>query len=105
MGSRLVAHKTWCLAFVKAHPRRRRCLSHSIPAPLTLVQAPKPGNKHQDVREHEPRHGDLGHLERHVTAWRTTFAPILISYSRRLISDHDCAVFGIASVRMKLPRL
>jgi len=27
-----------------------------------------PGNKHQDVPEHEPRHGDLVHLERHVTA-------------------------------------
>jgi hypothetical protein len=25
----------------------------------------------------------------------------LISYSRRLVSDHDCAVFGIASVRMR----
>src|SRR3954452_12529648 len=32
-----------------SHPCRR-CLSHSIPAPLTLVRAaPKPGNKHQHV--------------------------------------------------------
>jgi len=38
MGSGLVAHKTWCFAFVMAHPCRRR-LSHSISAPLTLVQA------------------------------------------------------------------
>ena len=28
--------------------------------------------------------------------WLTTFAPILISFSRRLVSDHGCAVFGIA---------
>jgi hypothetical protein len=32
-------------------------------------------------------------------------APILISFSCRLVSDHGCAAFGIASVRMKLPRL
>jgi hypothetical protein len=32
-------------------------------------------------------------------------APILISFSRRLVNDHGSAVFGIASVRMKLPRL
>src|SRR6516225_10943575 len=37
--------------------------------------------------------------------WLTTFAPILISFSRRLVSDHGSAAFGIASVRMKLPRL
>jgi hypothetical protein len=43
----------------------------------------------------------LGHLERDVA----TFAPILISFSRRLVSDHGSAVFGIASVRVKLPRL
>src|SRR5205823_12883873 len=30
---------------------------------------------------------------------------ILISFSRRLVSDHGSANFGIASVRMKLPRL
>jgi hypothetical protein len=32
-------------------------------------------------------------------------APILISFSRRLVSDHGSEVLGIASVRMKLPRL
>jgi hypothetical protein len=26
MGSRLVAHKTWCLAFVMAHPCRRKLI-------------------------------------------------------------------------------
>ena len=35
----------------------------------------------------------------------TTFAPTLISFSRRPVSDHDSAALGIASVRMKLPRL
>jgi len=29
----------------------------------------------------------------------------LISFSRKLVSDHGSAVFGIASVRMKFPRL
>ena len=29
----------------------------------------------------------------------------LISFSRRLVSDHGFAAFGIASLRMKLPRL
>ncbi len=33
------------------------------------------------------------------------FAPILISFSRRLVSDHASAAFGIASIRMKLPKL
>jgi hypothetical protein len=33
------------------------------------------------------------------------FAPILISLSRRLVSDHASAVLGSASVRMKLSRL
>ena len=37
--------------------------------------------------------------------WLTTLAPILISFSRKLVSDHGSAVFGMASVRMKLPRL
>jgi hypothetical protein len=37
--------------------------------------------------------------------WLTTYAPILISFSRRLVSDRGSAVFGIASVRMKSPRL
>src|SRR4051794_420919 len=37
--------------------------------------------------------------------WLTTFAPILISVSRRLVSDHLSTVLGIASVRMKFPRL
>jgi hypothetical protein len=64
-----------------------------------------PGNKHQDVPEHDPRHGDLGHLERRATARLTTLAPILISFCHRLVGDHGSVALGIASVRMKLPRL
>jgi hypothetical protein len=37
--------------------------------------------------------------------WLTTLAPILISLSRRLVSDHGSAALGIASVRMKFPRI
>jgi hypothetical protein len=72
--------------------RRRRC--------------PQPGDQRQDFLEHLPRHRDLSAIWK-VTyrPWLTTFAPILISFSRKLVSDHGSAVFGIASVRMKLPRL
>jgi len=87
MGSRLVAHKTWCFASVMAHSCRR-CLSHSI---LHLSRwcgrRPKPGNKHQDVPEHEPRHGDLGHLKRNVAAvaddLRTDFDQLLAQAGQR----------------------
>jgi hypothetical protein len=34
-----------------------------------------------------------------------TLAPILISLSRRLVSDYGFSAFGIACVRMKVPRL
>jgi hypothetical protein len=37
--------------------------------------------------------------------WLVTFAPILISFSCRLVSDDGCTVFGIVSVRTKLPRV
>jgi hypothetical protein len=47
-------------------------------------RCPEPGNKHQGVPEHEPRHGDLGHLERHVTTMADDLCAILISFSRRL---------------------
>ena len=39
--------------------------------------------------------------------WRaglTTFAPILISFSRSDVIDHSLIGFGIASVRKQLPR-
>lgn len=48
---------------------------------------------------------DLGHLETDVAAMADDLAPILVSFSRRLASDHGAAAFGSASVRMKLPRL
>jgi hypothetical protein len=35
----------------------------------------------------------------------TTFAPILISFSRKLVNDHLSTAFGIASVQVKLPML
>jgi hypothetical protein len=56
------------------------------------------------ILEHLRRRRDLGQLERDVAAM-TAFAPILISFSRRLVSDHGSAALGIASVRMKLARL
>src|SRR5262249_20454255 len=37
--------------------------------------------------------------------WLTTFAPILISFSVKLVSDQSLIGSGVASVRRKLPRL
>lgn len=37
--------------------------------------------------------------------WLTTFAPILTSFSRSVVSDHSAIASGIARVRRKLPRL
>jgi hypothetical protein len=51
------------------------------------------------------RGGGRPHMEDGVAAVAQTLAPILISFSRGLVSDHGSAVFGIASVRMNLPRL
>jgi hypothetical protein len=48
---------------------------------------------------------DLGHLEGGAAAWLTTFAPILISLSFKLVSDQSLIGSGVTSVRRKLPRL
>jgi hypothetical protein len=37
--------------------------------------------------------------------WLTSFAPILISFSFKLVSDQSLIGSGVASVRRKLPRL
>jgi len=47
------------------------------------------GDQRQDFLEHLSWHRDLGHLEYDVAAMATTFAPILISFSRRLGSDYN----------------
>jgi hypothetical protein len=52
-----------------------------------------------------PRHSDLAHLEDNVASVAGYLHAVLISFSRRLVSDHGSAVFGIAGVRMKLPSL
>jgi hypothetical protein len=44
------------------------CRIRSLHLSRSCGRRPKLGNKHQDVPEHEPRHGDLRHPERHVTA-------------------------------------
>ena len=50
-----------------------------------------------------PGDGDLGHLKRN--AWLTTFAPILMSFSFRVVIDQSLIGSGVANVRRKLPRL
>jgi hypothetical protein len=59
----------------------------------------------QDVAEQMPGDGDLGHLKRDVTTWLTTFAPILIGLSFRVVIDQSLIGSGVANVRRKLPRL
>jgi len=44
MGSRLVAHKTCCFAFVMAHPCRRVCRIGSLHLSRWCGRRPKPGN-------------------------------------------------------------
>jgi hypothetical protein len=41
----------------------------------------------QNLLEHLPGNGDVGHLEGNAAAWLMTLAPILISFSFRLDSD------------------
>jgi hypothetical protein len=52
-----------------------------------------------------PVNGDLGHLEGDVVAVADHLAPILISFSFKLVSDQSVIGSGVASVRRKLPRL
>ena len=59
----------------------------------------------QDVGEERLRNGDLGHLKADMAALLTTFAPILMSFSFRLVSDQSLIGSGVVSVRKKLPRL
>ena len=52
-----------------------RCRSHS-----------QWGDERQDVEEDLPRHRALGHRRMTGRLWRTTFAPIFTTLSRRLVS-------------------
>ena len=66
---------------------------------------PQPGDEHQDILEHLPRHRDVGQLEGDVAAVADDLAPILIGFSRRLVGDHGSAALSTATMRMKLPRM
>jgi hypothetical protein len=60
----------------------------------------------RNILEHLPADGDLGYLEGDVAAVaHPTFAPILMSFSFKLVSDQSLIASGVASVRRKLPRL
>src|SRR6516165_3026527 len=59
----------------------------------------------QNLLEHLPWDGDLGHLEGDIAAVAHDFAPILISFSFKLVSDQSLIGPGVASGRKKLPRL
>jgi hypothetical protein len=47
------------------------------------------------------RNGDLGNLECNVAPELTTLAPILISFSFRLVSDQSLIGSGVANVRTR----
>ena len=71
---------------------------------LVTVAAVVP-DQPQNLLEHLPWDGDLRHLEDDIASVATTFAPILINFSFRLVSDQSLIASGVASVRRKLPRL
>jgi len=59
----------------------------------------------QNLLEHLPWDGDLGHLEGDRAAVADDLAPILINFSFKLVSNQSLIGSGVASVRRKLPRL
>jgi hypothetical protein len=56
------------------------------------------------IKTHLSREFGFSHLKRDIGPWLTIFAPILISFCLRLVSDQSFMGFGVASVRRKLPR-
>jgi hypothetical protein len=82
----------------RGRPRRSRC-------PRGDRWRAQRRDQPQDVGEQMARDGNLGHLEGDVRPCLTTFAPILMSFSRRLVSDQSWIGSGVASVRRKFPRL
>ena len=84
---------------------------HPIDSPRLLSRSTRPGDESQqtdpfqDRREQPPGHRHLGHLERHALERETTFAPILISFSRSVVRLQCFTSRGRASRRRKFPRL
>ena len=65
----------------------------------------QPGDQHQDIGEHLPWRRDLGHLEREIAAVADDLGADLDELLAQAGQRPRSAVAGIASVRMKLPRL
>ena len=53
----------------------------------------------EDFREHLPRPGNLGHLERNIAAVVTIFAPLSATFSRSVVSDQCSMPCGKANGR------
>jgi hypothetical protein len=70
-----------------------------------VVLRPQFCDKPQNLLEHLPWDGVLGHLEGNMATVAHDLAPILISFSFRLVSDQSLIGSGVASVRRKFPRL
>ncbi len=66
---------------------------------------PQPVNEAQDLGEQRSWDGDLRQLESDIAAVGTTLAPILISFSRKVVSDQCSTASGKANVLRKLPML
>jgi hypothetical protein len=60
---------------------------------------------HQNLGEHAPRHRDPAIWKTTYRPRLTTLAPILMSFSGKLVSDHGSAASGIAGVRMKFAEI
>jgi hypothetical protein len=68
-------------------------------------RCPQPGDQRQDFLEHLPRHCDLGHLEGDVAAMADDLGTDLDQLLAQAGQRPRLRRLGIASVRMKLPRL
>jgi hypothetical protein len=59
----------------------------------------------EDLGEHLSRHRNFGHLEGHVASMADNLRADLHRLLAQAGQRHGSAVFGIAGIRMKLPRL
>jgi hypothetical protein len=96
------------IAFIRAHLVLGSFWNAQQPSPSRwrwIRRRPQFDDQSQNLGEQHSWHGDLGHPEGDIATGLTTFAPILIRFSFRLVRDQFLIGSGVASVRKKLPKL
>lgn len=103
----LALRLTALFSVIKAHLCRRSPWSDCkrLASTSRNLSAAQIVDHFQDSPEQVTRYGDFGHLEDCVSAWVTTLALILTSFSHSVVSDHVCIGSGRARVRRKLAML